>query len=159
MLILLDDAASTRQVAPLIPGQGQSLLLVTSPRRLVGIHAGFPLILEPLSTADAIRVLSRIIGCGRVGNEPAAARSLVEACARLPLAIRIAGARLAARPEYPLEMFGARLRLEDYVLDEFAFGELDMRGRLDACYGARDPAVLPRPRQAQARRDHPRRIR
>lgn len=141
MLILLDDAASTSQVAPLIPGHGRSLLLVTSPRRLVGVDANISFTLEPLGTADAIRMLGHIIGHDRVGNEPAAARNIVEACARFPLAIRIVGARLAARPEYPLWMFDERLGLEDSIMDELTLDELDMRGRLDARYDALDPAT------------------
>lgn len=141
MLILLDDAATTSQVTPLIPGNGQSLLLVTSSRRLAGVDADVRISLEPLSSEEAMCMLGQIAGRERVCSEPAAAQSIVEACGRLPLAIRIAGARLAARPEHPLWMFGERLCMEDHVMDELTLDGLAMRDRLDAGYLALDPSA------------------
>lgn len=141
MLILLDDAGSGSQVEPLIPGQGPSLLIVTSPRLLAGTAADVRINLAPLTSADAIRMLGQLIGQDRVDSERPAALDIVDACARLPLAIRIAGARLAARPEYPLWMFSEWFCLEDHIMDELTLDDLAMRSRLDARYQALDPAA------------------
>jgi hypothetical protein len=141
MLIVLDDAGSASQVEPLIPGQGQSLLIITSPRLLVGVAADVRINLAPLSSADAIRMLGQLIGQDRVDSERLAALDIVDACARLPLAIRIAGARLTARPEYLLWMFSEWFCLEDHLMDELTLDELAIRSRFDARYHALDPAV------------------
>jgi len=141
MLILLDDAATTSQVTPLIPGNGQSLLLVTSSRRLAGLDADVRISLDPLTSEEAMCMLGRIAGRERICSEPTAAQSIVEACGRLPLPIRIAGARLAARPGHPLWMFAERLGMAEHVMDELTLDGLAMRDRLEASYLALDPSA------------------
>jgi DNA-binding SARP family transcriptional activator len=141
MLILLDDAVATSQVAPLVPGHGHNLLMVTSPRRLAGIDADVRISLEPLSSGEAMRMLGDIAGHQRVCGEPAAARSIVESCGRLPLAIRIAGDRLAARPDHPLWMFANRLHTEHPLIDELNLDGLAVRARFDASYHGLDPST------------------
>jgi DNA-binding SARP family transcriptional activator len=141
MLILLDDAATASQVVPLVPGHGQSLLVVTSTRRLAGVDADVRISLEPLSGEEAVRMIGEIAGHERVRREPTAAKNIVDACGRLPLAIRIVGARLAARPEHPFSAFQERLRREDRIIDELALDNLAMRTRLDASYRALDPSA------------------
>jgi DNA-binding SARP family transcriptional activator len=138
MLIVLDNAVSASQVAPLIPGQGQSLLVVTSSQRLADLDADVRINLEPLAGDEAVHMLGEIAGHERVRREPTAAREIVDACDRLPLAIRIAAARLATRPEYPLSALQERLARDDRVIDELALGGLAIRDRLDATYDALD---------------------
>jgi DNA-binding SARP family transcriptional activator len=138
MLILLDNAMSASEVAPLVPGRGQSLLVVTSSRRLADLDADVRINLEPLAEDAAVQMLGEIVGQERVRREPAATSNVVVACDRLPLAIRIAAARLATRPEYPLSEFQRRLCRDDRVIDELAIGGLAMRDRLDATYDALD---------------------
>ncbi len=80
---------------------------------------------------EALDLLSRLIGTERVSRARPAALRIVRACGLLPLAVRIAGARLAGLDDLPLERFAARLEDEDRLLDELAIGDLSIRDRFD----------------------------
>lgn len=138
MLIMLDDAANAEQVTPLVPGLGQSMLIVTSRRWLTGVAADLHLRLEALPRPDALEMLARLIGPDRVEREPEAAASIVEGCGRLPSAIRIAGARLAALSHHPLRFLASRLRDHDRVLDELSVDGMSLRQLFDTCYASLD---------------------
>jgi len=141
VLVLLDDAAHADQVLPLVPGPGRSLLIVTSRRWLAGVGADAHLSLEPLTTGQALRMLGTAAGPERVESEPAASSAIVEACGRLPQAIRIAGARLAARPNHPLQVLADRLAAEDHLLDELSLDGLCLRELFASSYQSLDPAT------------------
>lgn len=141
MLILLDDAADEDQVLPLIPGPGSSLVIVTSRRWLGQVDADGRLSLEPLSLEEAVRMLASLVGDERVEGEPAASRAIVEACGRLPSAIRIAGTRLAARPKHPLLVLAERLSARGHLLDELSLNGFSMRRQLEPSYRTLDPRM------------------
>jgi DNA-binding SARP family transcriptional activator/tetratricopeptide (TPR) repeat protein len=101
MLVLLDNASSVEQVRPLLPGTGSCLVLITSRDSLPGmvaVHGAERLNLDLLPLPDAVGLLRRLIGA-RVDREPSAAADLAAACARLPLALRIAAELAAARTD------------------------------------------------------------
>lgn len=101
VLVLLDNARDTDQVRPLLPGSSESLVVVTSRRRLDGlvVRSGARVLpLETLPTSAAMELLDRAGGPGKSLSEPDASRELAELCGGLPLALRIAAARLAANP-------------------------------------------------------------
>ncbi|HJQ01776.1 MAG TPA: BTAD domain-containing putative transcriptional regulator [Jatrophihabitans sp.] len=139
MLILLDDAAESRQVLPLLPGPGRSVLIVASRRRLTSVRAPLQLTLDQLTAEHAIQMLADAIGHDRVATEPAAAERIVQACGRLPGAIRIAAARLLARPSHPIAMLADRLNRGTGTLDEFTVDGASMREEFDRSYHALDP--------------------
>ncbi|MCW6009446.1 tetratricopeptide repeat protein [Micromonospora sp. CPCC 205371] len=98
VLLVLDNVADPDQVRPLVPGGPGCLVLVTSRDRLSGLVAvdgAQRLTLDVLSTSDAMDVLARAAGRRKLGSDCAAVAELAELCGRLPLALRIAGARLA----------------------------------------------------------------
>jgi tetratricopeptide (TPR) repeat protein len=100
MLVLLDNAASTAQVSPLLPGSPSCFVVVTSRDSLAGLvarHGARRLDLDLLPPADAVALLRALIGA-RVDADPASAATLAERCARLPLALRVAAEFAAARP-------------------------------------------------------------
>jgi DNA-binding SARP family transcriptional activator len=100
MLVVLDNAATVEQVRPLLPGTPTCLTLVTSRDSLAGLvalHGARRLRLDALPAADAVGLLRRLAG-PRVDEEPGAARTLVDRCARLPLAIRVAAELMQSRP-------------------------------------------------------------
>jgi len=134
VLLVLDDAAGTDQVRPLLPGTPGAAVLITSRRQLPGLAGARGLRLKPFEARDAIDLLSRIIGARRVDGESAAAAAIVRACGGLPLALRIVGARLAARSSIPLAIFAARLADERRRLDELAIGDLETRASLALSY-------------------------
>ena len=121
MLLLLDNARSTEQVRPLLPGSPGCMVLITSRSQLTGLVAAEgarPLPLDLLSPAEALELFARRMGADRVAAEPAAASELIEQSARLPLALSVTCARAVTRPGVALGDLAAELR--------------DARGRLDA---------------------------
>ena len=113
VLLLLDDAGDAGQVRPLLPAGEGSLVLITSRDSvggLVAIDGAQRLCLDALAAGDAATLLARLVGTGRAGAEPAAVTELAAACGHLPLALRIAAARLAAHPQHPIAALAARMR-------------------------------------------------
>ncbi|WP_285640444.1 BTAD domain-containing putative transcriptional regulator [Lentzea sp. NBRC 102530] len=101
ILILLDDVRRARDVLPLVPGDQGNLLLITSRDALSALgtrHAVHTVSLGLLSEAEAHDLLAGILGRSRTDAEVAATADLAVHCGRLPLALRIAAARLAIRP-------------------------------------------------------------
>ncbi|MFI5875761.1 BTAD domain-containing putative transcriptional regulator [Streptomyces sp. NPDC051445] len=112
VLVVLDDAAGTAQLAPLLPAGPGSLALVTSRHALPGLVASGarPLRLAPLSAGDAHALLARRIGAARVAAEARAADEIVARCGGLPLALTGVAAHAAGRPDIPLAAVAAGLR-------------------------------------------------
>jgi tetratricopeptide (TPR) repeat protein/transcriptional regulator with XRE-family HTH domain len=138
MLVVLDDAAGETQVRPLLPGGPRSAVLITSRTRLAALEGARLLHLDVLSPEQAVELLAQVAGPDRVAKEPDAATAIVEACGHLPLALRIAGARLAARPHWPLGRLAGRLAKERDRLDELAYGDLEVRASLSLSYQGLD---------------------
>ncbi|TDD49154.1 tetratricopeptide repeat protein [Nonomuraea terrae] len=132
MLVLLADARDAAQVRPLLPGNG-SAVIVTSRRRITELPGAVCVQLGPFEQEEALTLLGRVAGAERVAREREAARAIVAACGGLPLAVRNAGARLAARSGWSLAVL--RQRLQDDWLAELG----DVRATLDHGY-----ARLPR---------------
>lgn len=110
VLVVLDDVSGMHQIHPLLPGTPGCAVLVTSRAHLVGGAGMRAIRLGPLSAQESLHLLGDIIGTHRVDAEPAAAADIVQACGGFPLAVRVAGARLSAQPEWPLQTFAERLR-------------------------------------------------
>jgi DNA-binding SARP family transcriptional activator len=135
MLILLDDAATETQVAPLLPGSPGCLVLITSRHRLAGLDHTHTLSLDTLPAADAASLFMRTAGQGRLRDQPAdLVTELVELCGRLPLAIRIAAARLRSHPAWQLPHLVARLRDQQHRLGELEAGQRSITATLDLSY-------------------------
>ncbi|GAB3981133.1 BTAD domain-containing putative transcriptional regulator [Plantactinospora veratri] len=120
VVVVLDNAGSSEQVTPLLPSAPGSLTLVTSRRRLVVSSSVPPLTLPLLDRAEAVDLLARLVGRERVDAEPEAVAAVVGRCGYLPLAIRLAGARLAHRPEWRVSDLAERLAGARPVLDELS---------------------------------------
>jgi hypothetical protein len=134
VLIVLDDARDSAQVAPLLPGSGGCAVLVTSRSTLADLPSAHRVALTVLTSAQALELLAAIIGTSRVAAEPRAAAQVAELCAGLPLALRIAASRLAARPTWRIADLAARLADADTRLDELAAGGLSVRASFAASY-------------------------
>ncbi|MFF2076078.1 BTAD domain-containing putative transcriptional regulator [Kitasatospora sp. NPDC058162] len=102
LLILLDNARDDAQLHPLLPGSSDCAVIVTSRTALPSIPSVLRIALDVFSPPEAIGLLDSVIGTARRAAQRADAALLVEACGRLPLAVRIAAARLAATPDQPI---------------------------------------------------------
>ncbi|MFI9819311.1 BTAD domain-containing putative transcriptional regulator [Streptomyces sp. NPDC052013] len=127
VLIVLDNAADDTQVRPLLPGGTTSRTLVTGTHAaLASLEAVRLVRLGPMTPAEAAELLASQAGTARLAAEPEATLRVAEFCDRLPLALRIAGARLAARPHWPVARLADRLAPEEHRLDELRIGALDI---------------------------------
>ncbi|MFJ9585006.1 AfsR/SARP family transcriptional regulator [Streptomyces acidicola] len=142
ILLVLDDAGSESQVRPLLPGSAACGVLVTSRTRLGGLVGARRTDLDVLDDVRGLQLLTRVIGATWGDpREEAAARRIVELCGGLPLALRIAGARLATRRHWTPSMLADRLADEHRRLDELSVGDLEVRASLGLSYQALDPGA------------------
>jgi DNA-binding SARP family transcriptional activator len=134
VLIVADDAATAAQVRPLIPGTAGCALLVTSRARLEALEAAHLMPLDVMTPDEAVSLLARIIGSRRAAAEPRAASELVHACGTLPLAVRIAATKLAARPSWPLAAMVRRITGHSGRLRELGTGDMSVRASIASSY-------------------------
>ena len=134
VLIVLDDAMTEQQVGPLLPGTAGAAVIVTSRRRLTGLPAAARYETGPLVRTSSVELLGRVVGTERVAAEPANAERLCGLCGDLPLALRIAAARLAARPHWSVADLVDRLEDESRRLDELHHDGLQMRASISLTY-------------------------
>ncbi|MEU9197824.1 AfsR/SARP family transcriptional regulator [Streptomyces hundungensis] len=109
ILILLDNAVSELQLAPLLPGAPEPGVLITSQTLLGPIGGLRTMVLPPLSTEESLRMLSATVDPARIAAALPYATAIAEHCAGLPLAVRIVATRLTARPSSSLQRFADRL--------------------------------------------------
>ncbi|UWW95263.1 AfsR/SARP family transcriptional regulator [Streptomyces murinus] len=138
VLVLLDNAKDAAQVRPLLPGTEGCAALVTSRVRMVGLAGAHLVDLDVMSPDEALALFTRIVGAERVTPERDAALDVVAACGFLPLAIRIAASRLAARRTWTVSVLAAKLADERRRLDELQAGDLAVKATFELGYGQLD---------------------
>ncbi|MET7324062.1 BTAD domain-containing putative transcriptional regulator [Streptomyces sp. NPDC005549] len=137
VLIVLDNARAYAQVRPLLPGGGRCCVLVTSRdqmEELVTWPAQARVHLGLLSEPEAVELITAIVGERRIATAREDAAQLAELCDRLPLALRIAAARLASKPHWTVRYLVNRLTDERRRLDELSQGESQIRASLALSY-------------------------
>ena len=139
VLLILDNVASDRQVRPLIPGGPGCAVITVGRSRLGASFGGHLLDLPVLDPASATGLLAHLAGPGRADAEPAALTELAELCGYLPLALRIAGSRLAARPHWSIGKLVRLLADERTRLDQLSHDHLDLRTSIARSYRALGP--------------------
>ncbi|GAA4916709.1 DNA-binding SARP family transcriptional activator/tetratricopeptide (TPR) repeat protein [Nonomuraea thailandensis] len=127
LLVILDNAHNVRQVRPLIPGGTGCRVLITSRDPLTVLDNSHHLHLGTLADDDAAALLTRVVDAGRVRAEPEATAEIVRLCGGFPLALRIAGARLAARPDGTISDLAVRLADATRRLDLLEYADLAVR--------------------------------
>jgi tetratricopeptide (TPR) repeat protein len=134
VLLVLDDVSSAAQIRPLLPGSPTCAVITTSRERLSSVSGARGVDVSTLDVDKSVELLSRIIGRDRAEAESAAVVELVSLCGGLPLALRIAGARLASRPHWQIDGLVHRLRDEARRLDELAYNGLELRSNIGLTY-------------------------
>jgi tetratricopeptide (TPR) repeat protein/transcriptional regulator with XRE-family HTH domain len=105
-IVLLDNAADADQVRDLLPGAGQTFVVITSRRRMVELDGAQPISLDVLPAEDAAQLFVESVGGSRLGDID----EVLRRCGNLPLAIRVAAARLRHRPSWTVDTLVERLR-------------------------------------------------
>ncbi|EPH44035.1 putative Regulator protein [Streptomyces aurantiacus JA 4570] len=139
VLVLLDNARDAAQVRPLLPGMEGCAALVTSRMRMVDLAGAHLVDLDVMSPDEALQLFTKIVGEERVASEREAALDVVAACGFLPLAIRIAASRLAARRTWTVSTLAAKLADERRRLDELQAGDLAVEATFELGYGQLEP--------------------
>ncbi|WP_113699443.1 AfsR/SARP family transcriptional regulator [Nonomuraea lactucae] len=139
VLVLLDNAAHAEQVRPLLPATSGTATLITSRYQLTDLPGARRVDVDVFHPAEAVELLARIAGPERAAREPAQAAAIAHACGNLPLAIRIAGAKLSGRQSWPLSVLGERLDDESRRLSELQIGNLGVRPSFDMSIRLLDP--------------------
>ncbi|GAB3671866.1 hypothetical protein GCM10027589_41130 [Actinocorallia lasiicapitis] len=143
VLLVLDNASGEyEQIRPLVPVDPGGLVLVTSQQRMRGVDGVTTLELGEMHPDEAVELVASVVGDGRVESERKAAEELARECAYLPLALRIAAARIAAGQDSIAETV-RQLSGRDGLL---AFAPTDdshgaLRGAFEVSYQGLDPEV------------------
>ncbi|MEU6409466.1 BTAD domain-containing putative transcriptional regulator [Microbispora sp. NPDC046933] len=130
MLIVLDDAAGPEQVRPLLGLPAGNALLVTSRESFAVADDCVQLVLGRMLRSEAVTMLAKLVGAERVAADPAAAAELADLCGRLPLALRLAAARLTENRHMSLPELNSRLRDQRRALHELESGDVAVRASL-----------------------------
>jgi len=138
VLALLDNARDAAQVRPLLPGTSGCAALITSRVRMVDLAGAQLVDLDVMSPEEAMTLFTRIVGEERVSAERQAAMDVVAACGFLPLAIRIAAARLTSRRTWTVAFLASKLADERRRLDELQAGDQTVKATFELGYGQLD---------------------
>ncbi|WP_431914451.1 tetratricopeptide repeat protein [Nonomuraea jabiensis] len=138
VLAVLDNALGADHVRPLLPGTPGTLILITSRRRLIDLDGAHALSMDVLPAADAVELFTAIVG-ERATAEPVAVLDVLQLCGFLPLAVRIAAARLHHRPRWTVEYLADRLRDQRRRLSELATSERGVAAAFTLSYQQLDP--------------------
>jgi DNA-binding SARP family transcriptional activator/tetratricopeptide (TPR) repeat protein len=134
LLVVLDGVADEEQALPLLPGTSTCAVITTCRARLTTLPGAHVVDIDVFDADGSLELLTKIIGADRVAAERDAAVELVRICGGLPLALRIAGARLASRPHWRIEGLVSRLRDTASQLDEFTHRGLELRSNIGLTY-------------------------
>lgn len=134
VLIVLDNVAEASDAELLLPGTPGCAVIVTSRGRMTSLPGPNRIEVEPLDERSSAELLAWTIGQERVGAEPDAIRGLVALCEGLPLALRVAGSKLAERPHWTVEQIRSRLADKRRRLDELDMDGTSVRATLAFSY-------------------------
>lgn len=129
-LIVLDDVPDEASVRGLLPRSGPSSVVLTARGQLAGLAPVHRIATAALADGEALELLGRLIGPGRLRTDPAAALRIVRACGALPLAVGVSGMRLAVLRHLPLAEYADRLADPSAALDELVAGDISVRLRM-----------------------------
>ncbi|MFD1547594.1 tetratricopeptide repeat protein [Nonomuraea guangzhouensis] len=120
LLVLLDDAEHAAEVTPLFPASAASAVVVTSHRQLgeLLVAGARPVRIAPLQDEEGVRLLAGMLGEDRVAAERERVSELVRLCGGLPIALRVAGARLVQRPTWTVDRLVGELADAERRLDQ-----------------------------------------
>ncbi|MFD4179109.1 MULTISPECIES: AfsR/SARP family transcriptional regulator [Streptomyces] len=129
-LVVLDDVPDEASVRGLLSRSGKCSVLITARGQLAGLAPVHRIALPALADGEALELLGKLIGAGRLRADPGAALRIVRACGGLPLAVEVSGMRLAVLRHLPLAEYADRLDDPSAALDELVAGDVSVRHRI-----------------------------
>ncbi|MBO0656006.1 helix-turn-helix domain-containing protein [Streptomyces triculaminicus] len=139
VLVLLDDAVSEGQIRCAHPAVGESAVIATCRRRLSALAGAESVTVGAFGPEESLAFLARMLGEERVRAARSDAALVAELCGHLPLALRVIGCRLLARPHWTMRT------LIDEVLDdprtrlrELSSGDVTVRAAIAAAFSVLD---------------------
>ncbi len=133
-LLVFDNARDAAQVRPLLPERGRTMTVVTSRSVLTGLPDMHRIALGELTHQEAVALLTAMIGEERAGGDPLALSDVARHCGYLPLALRVAGSRLATRTGWTVRRMAGRLAVDEYRLDALVAGDRKVSVAFDLSY-------------------------
>jgi tetratricopeptide (TPR) repeat protein/transcriptional regulator with XRE-family HTH domain len=133
LLLVLDDALSSEQVLPLLPGAG-SLILVTSRRHLTALEGATAISLDTLAPGEAAALLVRLAARPGLKPDDRAVRELVKLCGYLPLAVGMLARQLHHHPAWSVAGRAAELAAERDRLELMATENVSVAAAFDLSY-------------------------
>lgn len=140
LLVLLDNVSSEDQVRALLPTGSGSLALITSRSQLAGLAGAKSYEVDIFTRAEVRSLLTRLGGAARIAADGEATDRVIDACAGLPLAVRVVGSRLAVSHDVSAAGLARRLRDKPSRLDEMTAGDVAVRTPLELGYESLDDA-------------------
>jgi tetratricopeptide (TPR) repeat protein/transcriptional regulator with XRE-family HTH domain len=134
LLLVLDDAASSEQVRPLLPGAGGSLVLVTSRRHLSALDDATAISLDILPPGQAAALLARLAGRDGLNPDDPAVAEITRLCGYLPLAIAMVARQLHHHPAWTAAGRAAELAAAVDRLELMATENLSVAAAFDLSY-------------------------
>jgi tetratricopeptide (TPR) repeat protein len=137
VLMVLDNALNEGQLRPLLPGDTECAVLITGRKQMLGLEGALFVSLAAFSAVESIAMLSTIVGAKRCKQQQDDANQIAGLCGGLPLALRLAGTRLAANQSLPLANLASALEDENRRLKELSVGDREVRATLKLSYDRR----------------------
>ncbi|WP_280369726.1 ATP-binding protein [Nocardia wallacei] len=137
ILVVLDNAVDETQLRPLLPGASSCAVLITSRSHLAALSGAQTVHLDVLERDRAVDLITTLVGAERSAAESETVAEVARLCGYLPLALRIAGARLMSRPSWSIAWLAERLADETRRLDLLKVGDLEVRASFALSYRSR----------------------
>ena len=134
LLLVLDDAADSEQVRPLLPGAGGSLVLVTSRRRLTALEDAQRISLDTLPPGEAAALLVRLAVRPGLTSADSGVGEIIRLCGCLPLAIGMLARQLYHHPAWTIAGRAAELAAATGRLEQLATENLSVAAAFDLSY-------------------------
>ena len=134
VLFVFDDVPGAAQVRALLPASPGSAAIVVGRAAMTEVDAEGLIRLGPLSADESMELLRGYAGVADAG--------IARLCEHLPLALRIAAARLARRPEWTVAELAGRLADPAHRLDLLECGDLSVRESLLTGVRLLEPDIL-----------------
>jgi hypothetical protein len=140
LFVLLANVCDESQVRPLLGQTAHSQVVVTSRARLLGLDDVHRIDLDPFTREESMALIGRLAGQARVAAEYESTEAIAELCGDLPLAVNIAGRKIAARTEWAIAYTAEQLGDRDRLMDSLCVGDVNVRDRFTSAYQLLSPA-------------------